>query len=314
MTRVLLVCRSPQPFDWHTVRNMPMGGTEKCFAFLAEALAMRGHTVTLATTDAIIEDCVRNRSHDFDVVIAQNAHVFPVFPAATKKLWWSHHFSNQDLASKNAAIARHHATAVVTLSQCHQSDLQTHLGIESTVIGHGVWLKDMVQGVKDPYRLIYASTPFRGLDLIPALFQKIKAREPRATMAICSGMGIYGMADQDSQYQSLYNNLRSLAGVEFLGALNQTRLYEEYAKAAIFFYPCTWPETYCLALDEAVAHGCFSITTGVGALWERASVICRTPDEMVTQVLKCFSQKTDSAPQFRASNWPDVAKQWEVLF
>ena len=314
MARVLLVCNFHTAFDWHTVRTMPSGGTEKCFAFLAEALTLRGHAVTLATTEAVINDCVTNRPHDFDVVITQYASMFEAFPEKTRKIWWSHHFSNQDLARNNASAAHQYATAVVTLSHCHQADLRTHLGIQSTIIGHGVWLKDVVQGNKDPYRLIYASTPFRGLEQIPELFKRIKAQEPRATIAICSGMGIYGMADQDSHYQDIYNQLKAVDGVELKGPLNQAELYAEYAKASVLFYPCNWAETYCLALDEAFAHGCLAITTGVGALWERASLICRNPDEMVPCVLDYFSKKIEPPPLFKVNDWLEVAEQWETLF
>lgn len=253
-------------YDSHTVREGPSGGTEKTVVFLGEAFQQLGHHVEWITTqDALTEQDISTP----DVVITQEASFLERFPQS-QKVWWCHHFADQPIIQRNAAYGRAFANHVITLSQCQQVDFTDKLRIDSTVIGHGVWLEEVVKADKDPYRLIYASTPFRGLERVPSLFRAIKEAEPRASLSVCSSMGTYGTPEGDEKYNALFDELSQIPGVSLLGALNQAQLYEQYARASTFFYPCTWPETYCLAMDEAIAHGCVPVVSGLGALPERA--------------------------------------------
>lgn len=310
--RILFIFARPNPYDSRTVRALPSGGTEKAVIFLGEALAKLGHDITWATTT----DAVRAESerYDYDVVITQIAELLamPAFQAS-RKVWWTHHFSDQPVIRQNVAFARAYADRIVTLSKCHAQDFSATLRLDSVTIGHGVWLEEVKTGQKEPYRLIYASTPFRGLERVPSLFRAIQARQPRATIAICSSMGTYGQPEADDAYVSLFRELREIQGVELLGALNQEALYQEYAKASVFFYPCMWPETYCLALDEAIAHRCTPLVTKLGALPERANW-SRFPEDFTPP----FAWNKDDGEGWKPErgvptrDWLDVAQQWEA--
>jgi len=300
--QILFIFAREKPYDSRSVRELPSGGTEKACVFLGEAFQKLGHEVTWLTTP----EQIRAYEGNPDVVITQVAELLENFPKA-KKIWWAHHFSDQPVIRQNAAFARCFADRVVTLSQCHADDFRRVLRMESTTIGHGVWTSELHSPTKkDPFRLIYASTPFRGLERIPKLFTQIKEREPRATIAICSSMGTYGEAEKDSQYQKIFDELSEMPGVELKGALNQAQLYAEYSRASIFFYPCIWPETYCLALDEAIAHGCIPWVTNLGALPERA---CWTDFKINNPT---FHGLDKAPPQgLPPKDWMDIAKQWE---
>lgn len=310
--RVLFIFPRPVGYDSRSVRDLPSGGTEKAVIFLGEALQKLGHQVEWITTP----EQLRAYSGQPDAVITQVAELLERFPNA-KKIFWAHHFADQPVIQANAAFARCFADRVVTLSQCHADDFRKSLKLDSVTIGHGVWHDELATGEKDPSRLIYASTPFRGLDRIPALFREIKAREPRATIAICSSMGTYGEQEKDSQYQPLFDELSSIPGVELKGSLNQAQLYAEYARASIFFYPCVWPETYCLALDEAIAHGCTPITSNIGALPERNDIVKISGLGDGIALFHEAALKVMREPQpptifnFHPSDWLQIAQQWE---
>lgn len=302
-----------------SVRQSPCGGTEKAVIFLGEALQRLGHEVTLVTTNEELKQGLRKP----DVVITQEAQILEGF-TGSKRVWWCHHFSDQPIIQRNAAYGRAFADTVVTLSQCQHDDFKNVLRIPSTIIGHGVWLDEVEKAGKDPFRLIYASTPFRGLERIPALFRRIKEAESRATIAICSSMGTYGTPEEDEKYRGLFDELSTINGVDLMGALNQQQLYAEYAKASIFFYPCTWPETYCLAMDEAIAHGCVPVVSGLGALPERSPLgACDSDDLLLASIFKEMGTPdtlkriyglavysllyADKTPR----DWLAVAKKWE---
>lgn len=305
---ILFIHIRPEHYDSDTVRNNPSGGTEKAFVFLGEALAKLGHDVSYITTkEQLTQPTVAP-----DVVITQEPELFQAFPKS-KKIYWSHHFSNQPIVQRGAVWVRALADKVVTLSKCHHDDWLQNLRLGSVIIGHGVWLDEVATGVKDPYRLIYASTPFRGLERIPELFRAIKAKEPRATIAICSSMATYGTPEQDGQYRALFDELSSIDGVELLGSLNQYELYQQYARASAFFYPCTWPETYCIAMDEAIAHGCSPFVLNVGAL-NRINCAMDSEQEMMDGVLHDFSGAPCGGFESYARDWMAVARDWERLF
>jgi|GEM_PF-2752745 len=324
--KIVFIFPREKPYDSQSVRKLPSGGTEKAVIFLGEAFQRLGHEVEWITTQ---QQLIEAEGTTPDMVITQEAELLQLFPKS-KRVWWTHHFSDQPVIQRGAAYGRAFSDKVVTLSQCQQDDFKANLRMDSVKIGHGIWLEEIKQyrlaarldspsrDIRDPYRLIYASTPFRGLERIPELFREIRKMEPRATIAICSSMGTYGQHEQDAQYQKLFDELATIDGVELMGALNQAQLYEQYAMASIFFYPCTWPETYCLAMDEAIAHGCKPLTSNLGALRERGA--CKVYDsEWVTACEIIFGKHGETEMpypywknEFEPKDWLDVAKQWEA--
>lgn len=285
---ILFLFPREKPYNSHSVRSLPCGGTEKTVIFLGEALQSLGYTVSWATT--LEEIATALQSCNPDIVITQEAQLFERFPDS-KRVWWTHHYSDQPVIQRNVAYARAFSDHIITLSQAHHGDFKDKLRLESRIIGHGVWMNEVETGIrKEPRRYIYASAPYRGLERISKLFKEIREKEPIATIAICSSMETYGTPEEDLKYQALFDELASIEGVELLGALNQHELYKQYARASVLLYPCTWKETYCLALDEARAHGCESRVLAdadhAGALLEERPL----------------------------RDWLDVAKQWEQLW
>lgn len=307
--RIVFVFPREQAYNSQSVRQKACGGTEKAVIYLGEALAELGHEIEWVTTLDQLEQPIAAP----DAVITQEAELLQRFPH-TKKIWWLHHFADQPVIQRNSGYGRVFADKIVTLSQCQADEFRQALRLDSVTIGHGVWVDELYTPAKDPYRLIYASTPFRGLERIPAIFSAIKAKEPRATIAIASSMGTYGLHEQDAKYKPLFDRLAAMDGVEMLGALNQEQLYSEYSKSSVFLYPCTWRETYCLALDEAVAHSCIPVTSGLAALAERFQYLMPAPtsdEHFASRVLGVFSEPDAFRPSDKPMNWTDIALRWE---
>jgi glycosyltransferase involved in cell wall biosynthesis len=304
-------------FDTKTVRDEPCGGTEKAIIYLGEAFIKLGHKVRWVTS---VHEAEQLNDQAFtswpDVVITQEAELLMLFPLECRKVWWCHHFTNQDIIQRNSGYGRAFADKVVTLSQCQAQDFKENLRLDTVTIGYGVWGNEVKQGDRDPYRLIYASTPFRGLELIPELWPKIKAAHPKATLAVCSSMATYGVPEQDQPYQELFEKLKALDGVELLGALNQHQLFDQMARASVFFYPCTWAETYCLVMDEAIAHGCKPMTSGLAALGERAWVYDFSKDFWLADLKGSLAGSNftiDKMVEFDKgpTSWLLVAMRWD---
>jgi hypothetical protein len=299
--KILFAFPALKPYNSELVRSGSCGGTEKAVTFLGEALSQLGYDVDYARTT---EEIAALSGNPTDVVITQEAAIFEKLDESVQKVWWVHHYADQPAVERNAAYARIYDAAIICLSQVQALEIARIHKMESFIIPHGIWFEELAQGVeRDPYRLIYASTPFRGLERIPDLFRAIKAREPKATIAICSSMSVYGQ--DDDKYKPLFDELAAIDGVELLGAKNQSELYAEFARSQTLFYPCNWRETYCLALDEAVAHGCYPIVPDIGCFGERVD----TFDDLVDAALMVLGQPAKC--HFKPLSWLEVARLWE---
>jgi glycosyltransferase involved in cell wall biosynthesis len=120
----------------------------------------------------------------------------------------------------------------------------------------------------EPPVLFYTSTPFRGLDVLLRAFPAIRAEVPDTRLRVYSSMEVYQVGAADDKYRALYDQCRSMDGVDYVGSVGQSRLAKELAGAAALAYPSTFAETSCIAALEAMAVGAAVLTTRLGALPE----------------------------------------------
>lgn len=308
MKLLFIVPHEVHAYDSVSVREKPCGGTEKSAMFLTEALSRLGQEVRLVSSWDQIADVETAWP---DVVITQHAELFLRFGKAVGKVWWCHQASDRPFIREAVRIARRHADFCVTLSSFHQQDFQRELGMESDVIGYGVWRQELSPVTqKDPSALIYASVPQRGLDMIPALFREIRALEPAASLTICSSNRTWSRPEWDEPYEQLFQELRSMPGVTLLEPQPQRELFALYARSSVFFYPATYGETFCLAMAEAMAHGCVPLVSNIGALPERWVASPRLVGQTVAAIGRARTRKLHvTAPP----DWLEIAERWLSL-
>ena len=121
----------------------------------------------------------------------------------------------------------------------------------------------------DPVKLIYHSTPWRGLNVLLAAMQMIK--NPLITLDVYSSTQIYG--DQfknmnDTMYQGLYDQAKQLKNVNYIGYQSHDYIINHLQDYHIFAFPSIWEETSCVSAIESMAAGLYCVTTNYGALFE----------------------------------------------
>jgi UDP-glucose:(glucosyl)LPS alpha-1,2-glucosyltransferase len=123
----------------------------------------------------------------------------------------------------------------------------------------------------DVVRLIYHSTPHRGLDILTAVFEKIASEDEKVELDVFSSFALYGWDERDAEFKEMFDKLTAIPRVHNHGAVSNALVRDAVVKADIFVYPSTWPETSCLCLIEAMSAGLVCIHPNYAALFETAS-------------------------------------------
>lgn len=123
----------------------------------------------------------------------------------------------------------------------------------------------------DKIRLIYFSTPHRGLNILLAVFAKLVEKYDDIELDIYSSFSLYGWDERDKDYEALFDQARNTPGVNYHGSVSNDEIREALKRSHILAYPCTWLETSCLVLMESMAAGLLCVHPNLGALPETAA-------------------------------------------
>jgi glycosyltransferase involved in cell wall biosynthesis len=118
-------------------------------------------------------------------------------------------------------------------------------------------------------RLIYTSTPWRGLKMLVQAYKNLNRKD--VELLVYSGTSIYGpqfYANEHHKWAPLYEELKQLPNTTHYEYATNAEIKKALTQAHIMAYPNTWEETSCLAAIEALAAGCKVVTTSYGALPE----------------------------------------------
>jgi glycosyltransferase involved in cell wall biosynthesis len=185
-------------------------------------------------------------------------------------------------------------------------------------------------------RLIFSSSPNRGLDVLLYLFPEIRRRVPNVELHIYYGFDCW------EAFARAHNNQPELAaieeykrrinaavrdgGVHYHGRVNQRTLADAFMRSKVWAYPTSFTETSCVTAMEAQAAGCVPVCTSVAALPEtvKHGVIVDQGDserfiEEVCRLLKDEGYRRSFADDGRKHalenlSWKGLAGEWEAMF
>lgn len=119
-------------------------------------------------------------------------------------------------------------------------------------------------------KCIYATTPFRGLDVLMGVWPKIKEKVPFAELHVYSSMSIYAM-NEYPETQKIFDYGKTIAkknDIFFHDPIKQSELAEVLCESDLMLYPSHFLETSCIAAMESIKAKTPIITTNAGALTE----------------------------------------------
>lgn len=132
---------------------------------------------------------------------------------------------------------------------------------------------DPIQDINKPtdkIKLIYHTTPHRGLELLVPVFEKLAEKHDNIELDVFSSFKIYGWEQRDQQYQELFERCKAHPKINYMGTVPNEEVKKAVAQAHIFAYPSIWLETSCISLMEAMSAGCICVHPNYGALYETA--------------------------------------------
>tara|TARA_B110000211_G_scaffold41218_2_gene42734 strand:+ start:233 stop:1300 length:1068 start_codon:yes stop_codon:yes gene_type:complete len=125
----------------------------------------------------------------------------------------------------------------------------------------------------DTLRLIYHTTPHRGLEILYPVFAHLyeqynQENGVKLELDVYSNFDIYGWPQRNEQYENLYELCRQHPGINYHGTVSNEEVREALVRAHIFAYPNIWEETSCIAAIEAMSAKVAIVCPNYGALAE----------------------------------------------
>lgn len=236
------------PFEENEISVNSKGGTESVKRGLAERLP-----TGLADDFQII--CSRVRKIEDDKIRVYWLHDLPEDPE-------TNHL--KDINSRN----RFHK--IVYCGNWQYSRYQLVCGIpydnQATVIDTPIDPLPLHSKTFDTIRLVYSSTPQRGLNLLVSVFEKLAEKHKNIHLDVFSSFKIYGWEQNDTQFESLYKKIKEHPQMTYHGFVENNILKDHLLKSHIHAYPSTWLECNSRSIIEAMSGGLLCVHPNYGGL------------------------------------------------
>lgn len=123
------------------------------------------------------------------------------------------------------------------------------------------------------HKLIYASSPDRGLDILLKMWPEVKAKYPEATLDIAYGWKLFdeffiNNPEKMAWKQTLLDIIASDPSITDHGRLGKEDLKKLRQSCGIWAYPTYFTEINCITALEMQRDGCVPVTMSLAALKE----------------------------------------------
>ena len=160
---------------------------------------------------------------------------------------------------------------LIFVSHWQKQQFQDYLGLPPSA---SVVLKNAITPIEDhvkptdKIRLMYYSTPHRGLDILYAAFVPLAKEFPNLELNVFSSFDLYAWPERDEQHKELFKKLEDHPQINYSKSVSNDQIREELKRNHILAYPSNWQETSCLVLIEAMSAGLTCVHSSLAALPE----------------------------------------------
>ena len=292
---------------------------------------------------------VRVKDH-YDIVVGNNyisfiKHLEAVDISFDKAYFWMHNedyykwYKGSELNEYKSYFKHPKLKAIIGVSKFHANILKENASklfdytpqeantyIRS--IDNAIDLDDYTEWKNEPIeidtdnkvkgRVIWSSSPDRGLEMILRNWKDWKAKRPDLSLVVCSPPYSVNWLDKKM--------LKGLKGVEWKANLCPLDLKREIAKAEYWIYCSDYVETYCISALEMMMGKVKIMTTGTGNIMsligsgDRGEICTMDPDSVINDLLNDINKpiyntrqtnKVNKALRWaKNENWDNRVNEW----
>ena len=343
MKIIFYVGPSWKPWDASSIKIKGEGGSEIAAATMAQLLADRGHEVSIyndpvregkhGSVDYWHHSKFKNLSCDLLIASRTPGAVDDSYAVRScKKVLWHHDTHEYDSLTpeRNAKFSCH-----LALSQWHRNFLKSYYpfigNVKLTSNGLNTDLYKRTNIKRDPHKMVWSSSPNRGLHTLVAMMPRIRRIVPDASLDVFYGFDNWietckktGNQEELMEMRLIKGLAESTAGVKLHGRVSPSQLAEAQLGAGVWAYSTAWHETYCITAAEALCSGIVPVASNLAALPETLHGFgtlvngnhetIRYQNQFVDQVVKAMLEPADreSMMQYAQQNlsWNSVCDQW----
>ena len=289
---VVFMCGNTiRPFSPLTPEKQGIGGSETAVIEIAKRLQKDGAQVLVFNDpgeeegwyDGVgyLQFMRMNSTMPCDVLVSWRRAEVALESTGAKTNWlWMHDLNKED------KFLPEHAEAydkVFGVSEWHRDYLKMvypFLGDKTDYFYNGINLDRFPPldfRKKQHFKLVYTSSPDRGLLNLLGIWPYIINQEPEAELHIFYGWDNFDALIARGSSSSwglkrikdaILGRMEGQKGIFWRGNLPQPELTKELSTAQVWAYPTTFTEVFCLSAVEAMAAGLVPVTSILGALPE----------------------------------------------
>jgi tetratricopeptide (TPR) repeat protein len=325
-----------------------IGGSEEAIIRLAPKLAKLGYRVVVFAKpghQAGLDEATGvmwrnywecNLEDEFDIFIAWRApFIFEKKIKARKSYLWLHDVMEEGEFGQNRID---NFDKCIVLSKYHR--LLFPMVPENKILlsGNGIDPEEFEgyeDTVRDPHKILYASSHVRGLAYLYKIWPEVKKAVPDATLDVYYGRESYdkvhrGNPERMKWMDDMIQKAKELDGVTDHGKASQQTIVEEGFKSGIWAYPCPFPEIYCITAIKSQASGAVPVASNYAALNETIQFghkqqfgefdeadLEKYKESLIWWLQHPKEQdkiRTDMMAWARTNSWQAIAEQWEKDF
>lgn len=282
-----------------------------------------------------------NRKDEFNVLILwRNIGFVDIEPKAKFIMVWMHDMpNNPDFTEERV----NRVDKIAVLSEYHQSQLRMNKKGEFVempaekvfVTSNGIVTDKTPVWKGNPHRLIYMSSPDRGLVHLLGMWPDIRKEVPDAELHVFYGWAVFDAINRDNpakqQWKEQVMQMMNQEGIINHGRVGHKALHEEISKSGIWAYPTHFTEISCISAMKAQKYGAVPVVTDFAALSEtvknglKVDVDITTPEgkeeylKALVGLLKDEKKQEDIRTNMMKwadhyFDWDNVAKLWAEIF
>lgn len=329
-----------------------LGGSEEAVVYLSQELTKKGWDVTVYANpgrkagdfDGVHYRMYHelNQKDSFNVLILWRAIGFvDIEPNAKFTMVWLHDVPNNPDFTESRVQK---VNKIATLSEYHRGLLRLNKGQEfvqlpgnkSFLSSNGIVVPALDASIKrNNKRMIYSSSPDRGLIYLLQMWPEIIKEVPEAELHVYYGFEIFDAIHKGNPGRMKWKNyildLMKQKGIKYHGRVGHEELAKAMQESGVWAYPTDFTEISCITGMKAQALGAIPVVTNYAALKETVKNGLKVDMDITTkegqeeyknQLISLLKddvkQEEIREPMMKWASeyftWEKVASEWDRLF